>query len=784
MTKLTKCRNIVVVLLCCYVSLLSCPAHSIVWPIIDASKIASVATTITQGISKATSFVASINTAVEKINSIGDQISSMHQMITDLQGSILKLKESVDGLTKAVSDLQENIKETVETTNETINKYKEKEEERAKNTVETVEQKETYEEQNAIVEQALKDAENDLEQLNELIDDTRDKIKESTKTSQEAIDEISNKVQESENITPEDKEKIQQQADNIKQSIEDFNKEVDDILNQMKENLNAQYQEKVLDAYKEYSQALADYNDGKITKDQLIQAGNVLISDISSANLAIDSSIITSLTNKVTEITNATEALRQDVLNLISNDKEYSDDDETSTDPSKPVSPTEEPDLDDEPNNDEDKSDIDDKVDRNLKKLTPRIPLNNQFIKNKPDEYIDSSNKMHEKKQKYAFFYQNNRENLNAEYLAIKSNSDEITFLTSKELICYDKTADDIKKLKTDPSWLRNCITLAKGGADVSENEKNAFKNKVPTDDLVERNGIFARIHEDYNTANKNSTSGAIQNSQSWRGDNSESSSDSQFKTLSEKVNSNGVQDLYKTLALIDMEAPQLWNQISRVDAVNKAKTSVQLFRGEKELFLNNYGNKNPDVVEAISNNYGSIDGRNIFPNIFLHYCGIKAEDISLSKEDKTVATKVGEKEKNIKDCILGYAIGANMGIEPGSNSSDMKPSQETKDKWQAIQKKVAINSSFDNIVIALINNYDTTQVYVNNPEDGGVNIATLQKDLEAVTDSRAGYTAGAKITYYTTQQVLNIADAEATNLQAEILKDIAQFDYTYFSND
>ena len=59
-----------------------------------------------------------------------------------------------------------------------------------------------------------------------------------------------------------------------------------------------------------------------------------------------------------------------------------------------------------------------------------------------------------------------------------------------------------------------------------------------------------------------------------------------------------------------------------------------------------------------------------------------------------------------------------------------------------------------------------------------------LQNGIKEVAQSRDGYAAGAQINYYSTQQLLNIIDSDALDLQMEILKDLQKFDFSYFPDE
>ena len=61
------------------------------------------------------------------------------------------------------------------------------------------------------------------------------------------------------------------------------------------------------------------------------------------------------------------------------------------------------------------------------------------------------------------------------------------------------------------------------------------------------------------------------------------------------------------------------------------------------------------------------------------------------------------------------------------------------------------------------------------------INIASLQEDMKKNTTARDDYASGAEINYYSTMQILSIVDADAQNLQTEILKYLTELDYNFF---
>lgn len=727
--------KIITVIFCCWISLFARPSHAFVWPTIDPVQITQFITSITKNISKATSFVSGITTTVQQINALGDQISTMLKYIDTLKNAITSIKEGIEGLCEAVNSTISTLAENVQNISNLAQSVLGIEQQNASETVNKVQEdsKDGNVDEEIVNENKAK-AETNLNEVKEFIDNAKEQALAGIQVSKDALDGIQDKIEKDETIDSETKTEILEKIENLKQQLDDLSAEISQALDEIKENLDTEYQEKILAAYDKYSEAVAAFNRGEISQEDLAKAGEEFTSSIASTKATVEEDVLNTINQKSEEIIKQIDIIKNDALNALSNSKEYSDEEEVTTTPKV----------------------RDEKKTRDEKKISS----------------IDELKRNH----KYSFSYKNSIDNSNAKIITINSESGIKSFLTSSELVCYDKTIDDIKKLKTDPTWLRQCVQMING----EEDGENPLLDKIVGDSSnesvedIERNGIIDHILEDYNAANKITTGAAIQKAQSWRGDVDENSST--YKELNDSIkDAQSIQDSISQICNIDIHAPILWNHIRRVDAVDSAKRVVQLLSSESELLLNT-----DDVRKSIQNSPGFIEDKHVFPNIMLEHCGLKAEDISVSSDDKYDADKIKSAENNINGCLTFYALTSTLGLDPNSPDEKSDKSQELKVIWRENQKKVLQNSNYDKLVMALIANYNSGIEYYNEPEEE-MNIASLQSKLNEATTNKDYYASGAQINYYSTLQLLNVVDADATNLQAEILKNMSQLDFSYF---
>ncbi len=378
-------------------------------------------------------------------------------------------------------------------------------------------------------------------------------------------------------------------------------------------------------------------------------------------------------------------------------------------------------------------------------------------------------------KKTYAFNYVAINENILLK--GIYATDADKSFLLPKELACDGLEVADVED---DPSHLRECVIKAKAEVELYP---DIYKESLYKD--FQKDGIYKHLREDYSIANIVSVSKSKQFSSTWGAlePNNDSNKGTLYvlrKTLKDVDNTRAG---YQLMGMTDMESPKLWSEIRRVDALKRAKGVIQDFESGINLYLDG---RDSDFVEATNRNWGTIQsddrdgneseaviGKAIFSNVIMYKCGLRAKDISVSEKKKTDMTAIEEKEKNIADCLYKYALDASRG------------SEQEKQAGKERQRKAYNDSAFNNLTLAVVNNYKSSLDYIdpdklpNSAKDK--NIVSLQDGLKESTTAKDDYSIGAQINYYTTQQILSIVDADAQNQQTEILKDLETFNYNYF---
>ena len=385
----------------------------------------------------------------------------------------------------------------------------------------------------------------------------------------------------------------------------------------------------------------------------------------------------------------------------------------------------------------------------------------------------------------YAFSFHS--ENLSFFLKGVYAEDGDKSFLLSKELACDNLDVADVEE---NPGKLRTCVVKAKTEKDLYP---NAFKEELYKD--YQKNGVYKHIIEDYSIANIVSLSKAKQFSATWGSLEPDDDSNKGTlyvlrKTLKDVDNTrNG----FALMGMTDIESPKLWSEIRRIDALNRAKAMAQDFERGTTIFLDG---RDSEFVEATKRNWGTmqnddldanenkaVKGKAVFSNVILSICGLRAKDISVSEINKTDTASIAQKEKNLADCLFKYAEAASKGTSNGSAIG--ADTEAAKREWRDKQTKAYNDSAFNNLTLAVVNNYKSSLDYVDPKKlpdpDKDKNIVSMQDGLKESTTTKDDYAAGAQINYYSTQQILSIVDADAQNQQTEILKDLATFDYNYF---
>ena len=310
-------------------------AFAFVWPVINLQKIATTVKNINSMISQVTNVTGQIKTTVGKINAIGDVIGSVEKYANEIKSKIVAVKNQIMEVVDAVKNAVDTVKQAVEDVKTAIDETTKAIKGLVDETVSTVENLindgATKEEVIDVVETAEKEAEKTKEDGLTNIDNVGKDVTQTLDEAGEILTSMIDAVNEYDGIDDKQKEEFSQRADDIEKRIEELKVSLDDIINATKENYNEQFSMFVTEAFNEYTQAINDYYSGKISKEDLQKAGEKLNESVSSLDVQIDNSLISDLVASSQSIANDIEKLENDILDAISNNKDYSDEEAMNT---------------------------------------------------------------------------------------------------------------------------------------------------------------------------------------------------------------------------------------------------------------------------------------------------------------------------------------------------------------------------------------------------------------------------------------------------------------------
>lgn len=705
------------------------PAHAFIWPVIDLTEVTSFAQTIANGIGQVSNATSQLQEINKTITMVGEQVASVKKYATDLKGTITNIKDTVTRTISDAKDTLNNLEERAEEVDAMLNGATEKEKENAENLVNSVNEQvdagAVEEEVQETIDTAQEESEAIRQNVNESLDEASQEINDSLNKVNSELDIMMATVDGNEKLDEEKKEELNKEADTIKKDIEDLKEKSTAIITEAKENYNEQHSKKVAEALDSYSQAVSDFYAGKITREDLTKAGEDFKQSVASLEAGIDETLIDDLVNEAQGIADRLGDLSESILDASSDTGDYSDGSEKTSSLWK-------------------------------KKAT----------------------------KNYAFNFHS--EHSTALLTGIFSETDG-SFLLPAELACDNL---DVGEIGESPGDLRECVIKAKGDPELYP---NLYDDQLYAP--YKKNGVYKHLLEDYSMANIANTSRAKQNAATWSAlepddDSNKGTLYMLRKTLKDVDNTRSAISL---MSMTDIEAPKLWSEIRRVDALSRAKNMIKDFTEGLELYLDgrdseyatatnqNWGTMQSSDLDSEETDYGVKD-KAIFSNVILSICDLHAKDISVSAKNKYNASLITEKEQNLADCLFKYAEGASRGTIDGKASEG--GGEFGKRIWRNRQMKAYNDSAFNNLTLAIINNYKSSLDYANPeqlPNADDENIVTMQKGIKESTTARDDYSAGAQMNYYTTLQILSIIDADAQNQQTGILKDLMTFDYNYF---
>jgi len=573
-------------------------------------------------------------------------------------------------------------------------------------------------------------------------------ITETLNSVQTSLDVVEKTVFATGRLGAPEQDVVTKEVNQVKQEFANLRDETSKIIAEMRDNY-AKESSKVLRAYDEYSLAISDYYAGKTTKEEMIAAGKAFKEKIAATNVSLDKQRLDTLKKLTQEISVKTKDLQEDILNKISNSREYSDEDE-----------------------EEDKT--------SFLKTTDGV------------HYV------------YNYHTQNEHIYLKSQY----ATETDGNFLMSTELVCEDLDITKLEESASEVEKFRDCVTRAKtekeyfaikGIAGCSASNLHGcdpFKEKLY--EPYKNKGVYKHILEDYDAANVANIAKTKQYAHSWQGKYDESTGECKEGTLCEFSNKvrdgtiSNANDATKFLAKVELEAAKFWSFLRRVDALHRSKKAVNYFTPMQTLYLDGRDDgrqESPyvDATAAASERPGVVKvedkDQDVAPNVLLYVCKIKAEDVSMDPEDAGNESKKEEAEKKIVKCLKTYAKWVDKGTDKDQLSAGEASQVNDKKKlWKEKEIGAATDSMFKNLTVAAINLYKSSLDYKEEPPEDGINIVSLDKGLsEKATQVMDGYAAGAKINYYTTNQILSVVDADALELQTEIIQNLNEMGYNFF---
>lgn len=704
------------------------PAKAFIWPVVDMTQIASFTNNITTGMSQISTAKAQFENYTTTITSIGDQAGSMMKYAAELEGMMPKVKDQADNISKMSISSVVNVGAVFDTVN-TQAKTSQTEESIAEKIIDDTNSgiEDGVEEDELIenIQDAKQEHQNRIDLNNELFDEAKTAITTNLTNANQAVDELVTVVVKQSELEDNVKQELLDDAAHIKAKIKNLEQDSIILLSEAEKNYAAE-STKIIEAYDNYAKAVEDYFAKRITKEEFEEAGNIFRQAVTSSSSVVNKDDVENITAKINEISEDIVNLKEKILNSIGNNKDYSDEEEPQKNSALDILPT----------------------------------------------------------QKFAFNYQESHEGI---FLTGVYSKNDGRFLYPKEFECKNRDFSTIKSIEEHLKDFRDCISAAKAEKEYwcqgnpSPEDPGCNPYKEPVYKGYEKEGVYKHLLEDYSIANIANISRIKQYVATWQDIEDENNDKATLRVLKETLDDvDNTRNAYSLLGMIDIEAPRLWSELRRIDAVYRAKETIKRYEGLETLYLDGRADYLPAEVagKLVEVDVGDkTEDKAVFPNMMLQHCEMDAEEMSLSPKEKYDKERIKQTEKNIANCMYKYALYAGRGGE-----GDLLPqgdNEEVKKIWQKKQSQAMTDTSFDMLVLAVINNMRSSNDYTADSDE--TNIVTLQKGLKEATEARNDYAAGAEIIYYSTQQLLTIIESDAQNLQAEIAKDLSTMDYSYF---
>lgn len=749
-------KYIVAIVVCSGIAAIR-PAEAFVWPTIDVTQVGTFVSDVSNGASQISNTKSQIDNAVQTINSVGDQATSIAKYKADLKNNVTKIGNLNPAEVSVNEDVEKSLLKTNKAAFETNENNRQTTEAAVKNVNFQVEDN-TEEDTQSTLNEAKEEILAQNQELIEIYQKSVDEINKVTDTAIEQLKTIIPALDQMDELTVEERENYKKETENLIIEATNLQKNAEKIIKETIEQLT-ECNTQIVSSFSAYSQSISDFYDGKISKEELNKAGEKLQQDISSLKSGMSDIDIKQLVQQAQNFATATQKLQEDILNAQSNSREYLDEDTAS-----------------------------EKLSLNFKPET---------------KYIFQHTSHHTAAfAKQIYFNKDIAPNLSNEYQI---------FGLSKELLCHKMDKDNLKELEKHTDNFRECVTLAKAEKEYVCTVKGILLTDKKCDPYelepgklykpYRRNGVYDHITEDYSVANIVNNNRVQQFIASWY----EKTYGDLLEVISPEKNENGQtmvdnsRNAYVAMGMVDLEATKIWSWVRVIDTLQRSKEATQQFKTGDTLYLDG---RDDDFKQASSQKNGLMrnikikdikgndkkpEDRQIFSNVFLYNCGLKAEDISISLRNGTEA-ELEKAEKNIAKCLYKHAAAASgRRPSPTDPTSTFCGTELTLEQcatvWKNKEIKAINDSSFQTLTLATINNYKSSKDYINPDrlKSDEINIAKLQQDMKKATTVRDDYATGAQINYYSAMQILSIVDADAQNLQTEILKYLPELTYNFF---
>lgn len=700
-------------------------AFAFVWPVINLQKIATTVKNINSMLTQVANVTGQIRTTVGKINAIGDVIGSIEKYANEIQSKIEAVKKQIMAVVNLVQDtmdLVDDLKEMGKALEETVIATGELAEQAVKTVEDLINGGATEEEVIAVVDAAEAEAETIKDQVINEIENTGEEVSKALEKAGEALKEMVDAVNEYDGIDDKQKEEFSQRAEDLGQRIDELKNNIDDIIKNALDDYDEQFSMFVTEAFDEYTKAINDYYSGKITKEQLQQAGVKLGESISSMDVGFDRSAIDNLISSAQEIANDIEALENDILNAISNNKDYSDEAFNII------------------------------IDENIK-LTFRY----SFQKELANAHITETD--------------------DGRFLISKE-------LTCKDSIAEE--ADNAYPGKEmEMNDFLECVNKAKAEEEYWKqyvNGQNPYEQDLYKGYDVD--GVFTHISKDYSVVNIANVSQTKQYASNWIESDKEGYN-KLASEIKKNGDSNRNSESQRKLVDLEIPRAWNFirrvDAINRAGAMvdyYTAAKSTNLYVSSNDNEYADVSKKTLGIVKITTpTSQSSVDDEvQLFSNVLLYHCN-ELDGNSIYGDDKK------ELEKNISKCMFNFAMGMSTGLDVlKGETSENYLTNERKATWNTRANRAASDSALYTFAHAVEDNYNSIYVEKDLDEEGTFK-SFVAKTGEA-NDMRDEYITGALVNKFGIIQLLDMVDSEAQALQTDILMMLPEIDYSYFPVD